>query len=677
MAGRARPYYPIEPDSVSGSNRYGHPNFSQRAEASKTARKQVNGMPANRNINQTRRPEQAAVKFARKTSTQIERMHISRPSSLPSDRAPSVARKAPSSAFPRPDETPWRMRHQVPRKLPSSPIPPAESSIPENQAARKQPTMALERWVVQDEERIARAAVRSTHQRRSIITPSRKQTFATPHSVKSRDREVFFLGAGMNLVSARNPTQPQLITKAARKNDIVEILSSDEDESTSPDSDPEISASPPSESGPESDLEPTPTSDDDELEYVDNAQEQDKETHAIPEPELLDAMKAHYFTILRMQDTSRLPFLRRSLRRGFRNQCRLRGYGLQRPSSKPHITLVYDCPSAKRTCTTHVTDWLCPVCELHGAFDNQEQLSCHLTWDHPELEIRWEREFSLSSVQPVGPRWRLEVTIPAIPAPPPPSIEHPTQDAIENEPPTEETREPQVQRELDLPAEPRPEPSLSDEGLLRPAIVHPVTPQTMSVPTAASLRSTTPASTPQKMKIFQSIFRPSSTPSAFPRVAKRTDRSCTPPPPDRMLGPAAQPPYLPDNLYSCRPGGPRVFDLLQMLDMRPFGVLAWTIIEREEEIFESDDIRDEHKVMHALWARWILLNRSKFIANYCRGITEFVDDYWPIIHKAAGWKALRFWLMTMLANRYLKGEEVSSVLKFYEAKTQMDLWYDE
>ncbi len=52
-----------------------------------------------------------------------------------------------------------------------------------------------------------------------------------------------------------------------------------------------------------------------------------------------------------------------------------------------------------------------------------------------------------------------------------------------------------------------------------------------------------------------------------------------------------------------------MFDLLQMLDMRPFGVLAWTIIEREEEIFESDDIRDEHKVMHALWARWILLNR--------------------------------------------------------------------
>ncbi|KAK0204113.1 hypothetical protein DFS33DRAFT_861413 [Desarmillaria ectypa] len=677
MAGRARPYHPFEPDPISGTSRYGHPNSSQRAEASKTARKQANNMPVNRNINQTRHPEQAAVKFARKTSNQVERIHISRPSPHPSDRAPSIVRKAPSSAFPRPDETPWRMRHQVHRKLPSSPIPPAESRIPENQAARKQPTIPLERWVIQDEERLSRAAVRSTLQRRSIITPSRKQTFATPRSVKGKDREVFFLSAGMNIVSARNPTEPQLATKAARKNDVVEIVSeSDEDEATLLDSDPEISASPPSESGPESDVEPTPTSDD-ELEYVDNAQEQDKETHGIPEPELLEAIQTHYFTTLRMQDTSRLPFLRRNLRRGFRNQCRLRGYGVQRPLSKPHITLVYDCPSAERTCTTHITDWLCPVCELHGAFDNQEQLACHLTWDHPELGIRWEREFSLSSVQPVGPRWRLEVTIPAIPAPPPPSIEYPTQGAIENESPTEETREPQVQHESNLHAEPRLEPSLSEEGLLRPTVRHPVTPQTKLAATSASLRSMTPASTLQKMKMFQPIFRPSSTPSAIPRVAKRTNRSCTPPPPDRMLGPAAQPPYLPDHLYSCRPGGPRVFDLLQTLDMRPFGVLAWAVIEREDEIFESDDIKDEHKVMHALWVRWILLNRSKFIANYCQGITEFVDEYWPIIHKAAGWKALRFWLMTMLANRYLKGEEVASVLKFYEAKTQMDLWYDE
>jgi hypothetical protein len=91
----------------------------------------------------------------------------------------------------------------------------------------------------------------------------------------------------------------------------------------------------------------------------------------------------------------------------------------------------------------------------------------------------------------------------------------------------------------------------------------------------------------------------------------------SPPPIHDPLGPAAQAPFLPakseydgpDIYYSCRPGGPSTFDLLGTLPLEPFGVLDWDISEREEEIYESDDIRVEHKVMHALWLRWIMLNR--------------------------------------------------------------------
>lgn len=86
---------------------------------------------------------------------------------------------------------------------------------------------------------------------------------------------------------------------------------------------------------------------------------------------------------------------------------------------------------------------------------------------------------------------------------------------------------------------------------------------------------------------------------------------------DDPLGPAARPPYLPakseyggpDIYYSRRPDGPRIYDLLGTLPMECFGVLAWAVLDKEEEIFESDDMKDEHKVMHALWARWIILNR--------------------------------------------------------------------
>lgn len=83
------------------------------------------------------------------------------------------------------------------------------------------------------------------------------------------------------------------------------------------------------------------------------------------------------------------------------------------------------------------------------------------------------------------------------------------------------------------------------------------------------------------------------------------------PPIDDPLGPSAQFPFLPAEEvdFSCRPGGERLYDLLNTLPLEPFGILAWYIIDREEEMFENDDVLDEDKVMQALWGRWVLLNQ--------------------------------------------------------------------
>ena len=82
------------------------------------------------------------------------------------------------------------------------------------------------------------------------------------------------------------------------------------------------------------------------------------------------------------------------------------------------------------------------------------------------------------------------------------------------------------------------------------------------------------------------------------------------------LGPATRAPLFPvkpENgnalYYSCRPGGGKLYDLVGMLPMEPYGVLSWSVIHKEEELFEADDVRDEDKVIQALWDRWILLNR--------------------------------------------------------------------
>ena len=82
------------------------------------------------------------------------------------------------------------------------------------------------------------------------------------------------------------------------------------------------------------------------------------------------------------------------------------------------------------------------------------------------------------------------------------------------------------------------------------------------------------------------------------------------------LGPAMRAPLFPTKLdngsvlyYSCRPGGGKLYDLVGSLPMDPYGVLSWSVIHKEEELFEADDVRDEDKVMQALWGRWVLLNR--------------------------------------------------------------------
>ncbi|KAJ7647404.1 hypothetical protein FB45DRAFT_893355 [Roridomyces roridus] len=146
-----------------------------------------------------------------------------------------------------------------------------------------------------------------------------------------------------------------------------------------------------------------------------------------------------------------------------------------------------------------------------------------------------------------------------------------------------------------------------------------------------------------------------------------------PPTPPGPLGPTARFPFLPADSehggpsikYSSRFGGPKIYDLLATLPMAEYGVLKWSVEDREEEIFEADDLFDEHKVMHALWARWIFARRNFFIAHYFKGAKQFVEDNWKMIRRAAGWEALRYFLLLLLTGKFLSGAEVAKLLNIY------------
>ena len=107
--------------------------------------------------------------------------------------------------------------------------------------------------------------------------------------------------------------------------------------------------------------------------------------------------------------------------------------------------------------------------------------------------------------------------------------------------------------------------------------------------------------------------------AAVPRVKEQPEEitvpSTEPEIHDDFLDPSIRPPYLPFKTveFSCRPNGPKLYDILGAKSLDQFGILGWSVIDREEELFEMDGVRDEDKVMQALWCRWIMVNRSSLV----------------------------------------------------------------
>ncbi|KXN91808.1 hypothetical protein AN958_11958 [Leucoagaricus sp. SymC.cos] len=432
-----------------------------------------------------------------------------------------------------------------------------------------------------------------------------------------------------------------------------------------------------------------------------------------PSEELVKALDETCGGLIRMQATKQLPFLLRNLRRGFHLRCN--SIGVKTSRSKPRMPIVTRYEYTEKIFETKMSKWFCPLCELHGAFPNREMLRCHLHWDHPEVILeRWERRMNNQGMA----EWRIHLLTPEVIH----EMVHPrSYDLLAKMEPQESSVEP----EAHLTATPRstaaPEEH-SDSSLDLLSLPSSSRPTSQAPSEPPETRDVTPTDSklgiirklehiePTNIKALQDLTprqgRTSTTPSWYSRsrsintdISQETTQSLStiriehspgppggmypsPPPQHDPLGPAAQAPLLPakseydgpDIYFSSRPGGATTFDLLSTLPMEPFGVLSWDIIEREEEIYESDDVKVEYKVMHALWMRWMMLNRTVFMQNYYKGTMAFIDAYWRMIHQAAGWKAMRYWLIILLETRFLTGREVAKALKHYENLTGMTHW---
>jgi len=110
-----------------------------------------------------------------------------------------------------------------------------------------------------------------------------------------------------------------------------------------------------------------------------------------PSEELIMAVEALTLSSIRMQRTKQLPFLLRNLRRGFIARCLSLNVPARRTVEGIYVTVRYEYSSAagEHAFETRMDHWVCPCCELHGAFQTREMLASHLDWDHDEILTQW------------------------------------------------------------------------------------------------------------------------------------------------------------------------------------------------------------------------------------------------------------------------------------------------
>ncbi|KAI9511272.1 hypothetical protein F5148DRAFT_1280967 [Russula earlei] len=291
---------------------------------------------------------------------------------------------------------------------------------------------------------------------------------------------------------------------------------------------------------------------------------------------------------------------------------------------------------------------VCPLCDTLGRLITKEMLEAHLEWDHPEVETNWRRRKNGS----------LELT-----------LELPGDEIL-----VDEWEGPESSRQAN---------KLGSSSTLDPLDRHwpPVDAPPVSEPGPRESPTPTQQAATYVEHPVTAFFqlKPEFSPTPASRTAslipdEASDSLHQAPGSRDPLGPLAVYPYHPvsvdddnDTLgFSCRPCGPRLYDLVARYPMSDYGLTSWSLLERDEELFEIDDIRDEEKAMQALWNRWIFFKRRSYLLDHCKSVIEFVKTFHTTIMETAGWKGMRVWLLLLAKHKYLTGDDVVTIMAQYE-----------
>ncbi|KAG9043031.1 hypothetical protein FS837_010114 [Tulasnella sp. UAMH 9824] len=300
--------------------------------------------------------------------------------------------------------------------------------------------------------------------------------------------------------------------------------------------------------------------------------------------------------------------------------------------------------------------WRCPLCDRFGAFSDAFFLECHIQVHHEQVEPVIDEDAARTPrvILTARPLQRAATT-------PFPASEG---TGYRTRSPTSVEQDPLLISRYESARDKAPN-RRHGEDLEDAEMGSSSGPSAVLPSAAARLRTKMPPGHPPSLdfvpNVNTALEQNLGTVVPGPAIIIDLTRDSPEPAPKDPLGPADT---LKGGTYTSAYDS-SVFDILSELSLDVLGNQANRITTQLEQIYAHRELPVEDRVIAALWARWIALNRGKFLASYVEGFKAFVLESHDVIRRAAGVRALRNFLLVMAQYRFLKPKEVCDVLDAY------------
>lgn len=126
----------------------------------------------------------------------------------------------------------------------------------------------------------------------------------------------------------------------------------------------------------------------------------------------------------------------------------------------------------------------------------------------------------------------------------------------------------------------------------------------------------------------------------------------------------------------------QIYDVLHTLPVKNFGAVAEQVFACEEELFAQEATygsragvkvgSERGRLLSAIWARWMVTERNKFIRNPFECISRFLEsDYAEVIANHVGDEHLQGFLLVMVTRRFIITKQAAVLMKKFKRRIEL------